>query len=476
MDLREFCKKYFNNKIDIINNHSISKITDNSKEVVKNAVFVAIDGINNKGIDYIDEALDYGARTIIYSDDNIIKEEEINYIKVQNSFNWYNEYLLFENKKKLDKIKIVGITGTNGKTTSSYIAYNILRKYYNVCLIGTNGTYLSVKHLETHLNSKNTTPKLAYIIDIIKKISKINIIILEVSSEAIYYNRLGNLKFDIIGLTNIGHDHVNTHLDYNNYINTKSSLFKCFKESGLKCAIINYDEKYKDCFITNIENDIKLLSYGINNGNIKAELLSYNKTHMMIKVYDLHHEVIFGTNLLGYFNVYNILLAFQIALVFKIDFMKIVESFSKDIIIPGRYTYIRHLNRDFYIDYAHNPEAVREYLKSINHITDNMIICVIGAGGCKDAKKRPKMGYFAKMYSDILILTEDTSREEDLNNIINDLILELDSTDYTIVKNRVEAIKYAYSISKENDVIVLLGMGNDYYGELNDKIVVESLK
>ena len=155
--------------------------------------------------------------------------------------------------------------------------------------------------------------------------------------------------------------------------------------------------------------------------------------------------------------------------------MKIAESFSKDILIPGRYNYIRHLNRDFYIDYAHNPEAVKEFLKSINHITDNMIISIIGAGGAKDAKKRPKMGYFAKMYSDILILTEDTSRDEDLNNILNDLTAELSIDDYIIIKNRIEAIKYAVRISNENDVIVLLGMGNDCYGGVNDKQVVESL-
>ena len=112
----------------------------------------------------------------------------------------------------------------------------------------------------------------------------------------------------------------------------------------------------------------------------------------------------------------------------------------------------------------------------INHITDNMIITIIGAGGCKDALKRPKMGYFAKMYSDVLILTEDNTRDEDLDNIINDLSKELKQDEYIIIKNRVAAINYAYKVSKENDVIVLLGMGNDQYGDYNDLKVVKSLK
>ena len=134
MDLKEFCKVYFNDKIRVINNHSINKVTDNSKDVVKNSIFVAVDGVNNFGSDYINEALDYGARTIIYSNENIIEEDDINYIKVDDSLKWYNDYLLQEYKKKLDNIKIIGVTGTNGKTTSTYITYNILKKYFNKSL------------------------------------------------------------------------------------------------------------------------------------------------------------------------------------------------------------------------------------------------------------------------------------------------------------------------------------------------------
>ena len=477
MNLKEFTKLYLDDyKIDVKFNHQISKITDNSKEISKNSIFVCIDGINNFGSSYINEAINLGAKTIIYSNDSIIKEDDINYLKVDDSYKWYNDYLLAKTKKKLDKLKIIGITGTNGKTSSSYISYFILKKYFNVCLIGTNGTFISINKKEIHLDSKNTTPKLKYIIDIINKYSKIDILILEVSSEAIYYKRLGNLKFDILGFTNIGHDHVNTHLTYENYIDTKVGLFKCFKDNGLKQAIINEDDKYKDYFISNISNDIKINTYGIRNGKLKGELLELNKNYMMIKVYDNLHEATLGTNLLGIYNIYNILLSIKIVNLLKIDFMKIIDSFNKDIYIDGRNNYIRHLNRDFYIDYGHNPEAVLEYLKMINHITDNMIITIIGAGGCKDALKRPKMGYYAKMYSDVLIFTEDNTRDEDLDNIINDLSKELKQDEYIIIKNRVAAINYAYKVSKENDVIVLLGMGNDQYGDYNDLKVVKSLK
>ena len=470
MLLSEFVKTY-DLKGNIIFDYEINKVTDDSRNINKDDVFIIIKGINNSGFDYLNDVFNKGVRTIIINDDTNreLIYSNINVFKVKDTKEWYLNYLLTINNQLLNKIKIIGITGTNGKTTSSFLVYTILKKYKNVMLVGTNGSYVYVNKKEFCYDTKNTTPKLSVILDIINNHPNIKYLILEVSSDAVESRRLGNLKFDIIGLTNIGHDHVNTHKSYENYINSKINLFKSLKNSKNSFAVINEDDKYFNRFKKTINKENKIFSYGINNGDLRGEIISMNQNYMMINVVDKEHDMTFGTNLLGRFNVYNILLSIKMLELLGIPFIKIIDSFSHNIEIPGRYNKYRIKERNIYIDYAHNPEAIKEFLCMINKITDNKIITVVGAGGCRDKLKRGKMGLYSENYSDKVIFTEDTSREEDVKEIIKGLTSEITENNYLIEYDRPAAIKKAFEISEPNDFIILLGMGNDRYG-VNNKL------
>ena len=455
-------------KCNIKIDYEIGKVVDDSRIIQEFDIFVVIKGLDNNGYDYLNSVIDKKVKTIIIDEDVLYDNESLNIIKVKNTKTWYLDYLIKENKEIFNKLKVIGVTGTNGKTTSSYLIYNILKKYKNVMLAGTNGSFVSIKGKEYRYKTKNTTPKLNVIVDILLKHPNIKYLILEISSDAVENNRLGDLKFDIICLTNIGHDHANTHKCYENYIQSKVNLFKKFKKSKYCVAVLNNDDKYYKVFSKAVDKNIRIVSYGINKGDIRGDILSINNDHMMVKVVDYEHEMILGTNLLGRFNVYNILLAIKVCEHLGIPFSKIIDAFAANIEIEGRYNKYLINNRQVYIDYAHNPEAIKEFLCLINQISDERIITVIGAGGCRDKLKRGMMGYYAKLYSDIVIFTEDTSREEDVKEIIEGLVSEIEDKNYYIEYNRVAAIKKAFYLSKEKENIILLGMGEDSYGTNNE--------
>lgn len=458
-------------------NHDISIFTDESGKCQPLSVFYAIKGTNCDGNNYIVDAIKKGAKTIICEKIPRNKIDKINYIKVKSPLDSYQDVLMHSIKNELKKIKIIGITGTNGKTTVATLTYGIL-KYLNIStmFIGTNGTYVYNARTKKELviNTPNTTPKLSIIVSLIKKHPKINFLIMEVSSEALKSNRVNKLLFDTVVFTNLGHDHLDSHHTISEYRNAKLKLFMLTKDNAN--AIINIDDKNAKYFLNYSKNkELNVKTYGILSGEIRGEILTLNKDYMMIKIFSSNFEYIVGTNLIGSFNLLNILAALTIIETEKIPLNHILGFFEKQLSIDGRYE--KHIinNRNVYIDYAHNPNAIKEFLKLISKIKEKgQIITVIGAGGQKDVKKRPKMGKYATFYSDRVIFTEDNSRNESVNEIINDLISDLTMTNYLIEYNREVAIKMAAKISKPNDYIILLGMGNDLY--LNGKTDLQMIK
>lgn len=463
--LNMFLKGKFYSK-EKIKNHKIFSFTDDTKKCKTNSVFFAIKGITNDGHQLIDQAINKGATSIICEQIPNNLSPNINYIKVDSTKNAYNQLLLFYANKKLKNMRIIGITGTNGKTTVSTLNYEILKSLnYSVILIGTNGTslYFGKTKKEIRINTPNTTPKLSIILEIIIKFPQVDYLIMEVSSEALLSNRIDELKFDTVVLTNIGHDHLNSHNTLKEYINAKLKLFSLTKENST--AIINNDDKYAYIFKNYArKKKINIKTFGLTSGELEGEILSINKEYMMVKIYSCNFEYIFGTNLIGQFNLLNILTTLSIIDSEKISINKVLFVFEKNLHILGRYEKHYIKNRNVYIDYAHNPEAIKEFLLLINKIKENKkIITIIGAGGQKDRKKRPKMGEFASFYSDIVIFTEDNSRDEDVKNIIDDLIKGTKKQNYMIEYDRELAIKNAFINSSVDDYLVILGMGNDTY-------------
>ena len=359
-------------------------------------------------------------------------------------------------KKKFKKIKIIGITGTNGKTTSSYLTYQLLNKLNIKCgYIGTVGFYLDkkIKDLE------NTTPDIFDLYEMINNCIDNNckVVILEVSSQSISYNRIGKLKFDIACFTNLTSEHLDFHKTISNYLNTKKQLFN--KLRNKKISIINSDDKYYKSFINKKNNNIL---FGIN-GEYKISSFNFllNKSSFKLEYKNKIYNITIPLS--NKYNIYNYMISLIICNKLKIDIDKIIDV-SKYLEYPkGRFQIIEYKNNNIIIDYAHTPDGVLNILESVNKFKKNRIITIIGCGGNRDKSKRSKMGFISCKYSSNVIFTNDNPRFENEKDIMNDIIKDLNFNNYKIIYDRYKAIKKGIKMLKNNDILLILGKGHEEY-------------
>lgn len=459
----------------IKNNHFITKVTDNSKEVISGAIFVAIKGSNFDGADYISEAITKGAQTIITSID-YQSNNNINIIKTKNPKKELASILKKMYYNRLKNFRIVGITGTNGKTSCCNILYKyLLSLNKKVICFSSNGIYVGKKYYETI----NTTPHILTIYNTILNSSyKNGYIILEISSQAISEMRVFGIPFDIIAYTNITQDHLDYHSNQTDYFYTKMLLMFQVKKGGsviVNNNIENFAKILNFCSVTTYEigkNKSADFYYEIVDSSIEKTLFFIN-TKTNINALE--------TPLIGEFNIQNITLVYAILDVLNTS-LDNFDSFIKNIQrINGRMNIFNLRNRTFIIDYAHTEKAVEEVLKTIKSFTNSKIKLIIGCGGNRDRLKRPKIGQLACQYADYVYFTEDNSRTESIEKIINEIICDLTMSNYTIILSRFEAIRKALKDSKENETIILMGMGidktkvdNEQYSDL--EMVLKFLK
>ena len=448
--------KIYKNLI-IKNNHQISLITDNSKKIVPNSVFVAIKGYNHNGENYIEEAINTGALSIITEkevDDN--KYPNINFIKVTDAKKELANLLKLFYYKKLKKFKFIGITGTNGKTTTCTLLYRYLRSLNlnTICFTSINN-YIN----DLVKATINTTPNIVTIYEtIIQSNLKSGYVIIEISSQAISELRVLGLDFDVISITNISSDHLDYHHNLTDYFYTKARLLFQLKKDG--CVVLNKDEQHfskLQSFITN-----PVYSFGEKNScDFRFEIIDL-KMNDSLFILTNHEDIIaFETPLTGKFNVQNITNVFAILKVLKIS-TELFPNFIKSILpIDGRMNYYEINNRLIIIDYAHTVEAVKTTLKTIKEISDRNIRLVIGCGGNRDRLKRPIIGQLACLYANFVYFTEDNSRNEKLSNILKEITCDLTTNNYMVIESRMKAIKKAVIDSKENDIIILMGKGKE---------------
>lgn len=437
----------------IKNNHIITKITDNSKDVIPGSIFVAIKGETYDGVDYINEAIHNGALTIITSS-NYQNNNNINVIKVENPKKELAIILKKRYYKKLKNFKIIGITGTNGKTTCCNLLYKyLLSLNYDVICFSSNGNYVGDKFFST----QNTTP---HILTIYKTILNSHYnkgyIIIEVSSQAICEMRITEIPFDVIAYTNITQDHLDYHENITDYFYSKALLMYQLKNKG--AVLINNDIKNYEKLVR--LSPVKTYNFGQNKDcNFYYEIVesTINKTLFFINTKNTINA--FETSLIGDFNIQNITIVYGILNILQIslnnfsDFLRNVQR------INGRMNVYRIYDRTFIIDYAHTANAVETSLKAIKYFTHSGIKLIIGCGGNRDRLKRPIIGKLACQLADFVYFTEDNSRNESTEKIIKEITCDLTSDNYTIIESRIEAIKKAIKDSKYNDTIVLMGKG-----------------
>ena len=427
------------------------KYETNSKLVQKGQIFIAIKGHTVDGHNYIKEAINNGAIKVICEKEI---EEDIPHEIVKDTKIYLKDILVKEYSNEINKLKIIGVTGTNGKTTSCYLMYQMLQKLgKKAAYLGTLGFYLNDEITETD----NTTPDILTLYKLLLKATESNIeyLVMEVSSHSLSYERIKGLTFVAGAFTNLTEDHLDYHKTMENYLKAKKLILNYIKEDGV--MISNIDDPYGIEFKY---NNFKTL--GFNNSDY--QILDYSYTNLTTKIhfkYDKEYYV--ETNLLNKFNIYNYITALCLVNNLGIGIEDIIRV-TKNIYAPnGRNEIISIKEGKAIIDYAHTPDAVEKIITSNLENKIGKVITIVGCGGDRDPKKRPIMGNIATKLSDFVIFTNDNPRTEDEKNIMNDILSGVDKDNYIVIYDRREAIKKGVSMIEKNDTLLILGKGHEDY-------------
>ncbi|MEG0025778.1 MAG: UDP-N-acetylmuramoyl-L-alanyl-D-glutamate--2,6-diaminopimelate ligase [Bacilli bacterium] len=448
-------------------------IKSDSRKVTKGDIFIALRGISSDGHDYIKQAINSGASKIIaefgeYSIDTKIVPDTRAYLE---------KYLLDNYKSCLSKMTIIGITGTNGKSTAAFFCYQALNNLNIKCAyIGTIGFYLDKKICSL----PNTSCEITETYDMITTAydQGYRHIILEVSSQGLSYRRIETLTFDYVVFTNLTQDHLDYHKTMGNYALAKQRLFYKLKPAGH--AIVNYDDQYKDYFLLEKNHNI---TYGFNGGDYHIVNYETNKDHLKF-TYEYqqksHHITV---PIIGKYNIYNLIIVIIIMDQLNLKEKYIKKSLKNLSTPPGRLDLVPYNNNSIIIDYAHTTDAFSNIITTVKEITLGNIYVVYGCTGDRDRLKRPIM---TKLVTDLcksVIITIDDPHNENPQNIVNDMIEGLENNNYEICLDRKQAIIKGINLLQTNDVLLILGKGHEetiIYGNkiipFNDKkIVIEYL-
>ncbi len=444
----------------------VKSIEFDSRKVIEGSLFVAIKGENTDGHAFIENAIKNGASAVIYND-YTFRDQKITSIKTPNtrkslsivSSNFYDS--------PSKKIRLVGITGTNGKTTVATILFNLFNK------IGIKSGLISTINIQFGsfcIENNHTTPDPKKINEVLNKMveNKIQFCFMEVSSHEIDQDRTSGLKFYCGVFTNISRDHLDYHKSFSSYRDVKKKFFDNLTKESF--AIINADDRNAQFMVQNCSSKVK--TYGIKNlADNSAKVLEIDFSGMLLKINNKE----FWTPLIGKFNASNLLAVFSVASIAGIKSIEILKILSQTKGISGRFQIIKTPNKAFVIvDYAHTPNSLENVIETISQIRTNkeLFTAVIGCGGDRDSGKRSKMGKIVLNGCDKVIFTSDNPRYEKPEKIINDMLLEIDLKDQKKISkiiDRREAIKEGCSELNSGDILLVVGKGHETYQEINGK-------
>lgn len=423
-------------------------IKTDSRKIKPGDTFVAIKGLTVDGHDFIEKAIELGASKIVCEHGSYSVETLV----VPNTKEWLQEYLITNYKDEVNKIKLIGMTGTNGKTTTCFLTYQMLLSLgKKAAYMGTIGFYMP--GVKRELN--NTTPEILDVYSMIVEAIEAGCeyFVMEVSSHSLVEKRIEGLEFSVEAFSNLTEDHLDFHKTMENYLHAKMLILDQLKGT----IIVNNDDAYAKYFET---KNYKTLGY---NGN-DYKILSYHETDNGTLInFKADKEYSVETNLKCKYNVYNYLTALGIlnTLGFSID--SIIEI-TKDIYAPrGRCEQIKVRNSYAVIDYAHTPDAVEKIITSFLENKKGRIITIVGCGGDRDPLKRPIMGEIASRLSDYVIFTSDNPRTEDPNKILEDILKGVTKDNYEVEIDRTTAIRKGLDMLRDNDVLLILGKGHEDY-------------
>lgn len=457
MKINTICQKLGITKV--FYNHEIYAIADDSKKCVDNSIFFAIEGNRIDGHCKIEEAINNGAKTIVLQK-KVKEHNNINYIYCSNSKKMLGEFLHIYYHHFTKNLSIIGVVGTNGKTTTSTIIYEYLNYINKKCmLIGSNG----LKTKSFSLKHNNTTPKCIDLYDYFYMAYKKNIkyIVMEVSSISVSELRVFKIDFKTLIFTNFSEDHLDYHKNMDRYFFAKVIPF--YKLNDKSYAILNADCKMSKLIDKHTTAIIK--SYSIfNNSNYKASNVYMNEAGLEFDINNKHYH----SNLLGKFNVYNILPLFIICDIYNFNNKYIFNFLNEFKSVDGRMNLIHFNDKSIIIDYAHTEEAVLNAIEEAKKLVKGKIYVVVGCGGDREKEKRQKIGKVLNDEDVDIILTTDNPRFENPRDIINDILLGINKQ-ATVIENRKEAIDYALNKTNKEDLVLILGKGCEDYIDINGK-------
>ncbi|WP_129408655.1 UDP-N-acetylmuramoyl-L-alanyl-D-glutamate--2,6-diaminopimelate ligase [Marinitoga lauensis] len=437
--------------------------TNNTNKIKPGSVFVCIKGTYFDGHDFIKTAIEFKAALIIAENPKKVPQSHP-YILVSDTKKAYALLNYAYYNINFDDFNIIGVTGTNGKTTViSLIHYVLTQGEKNSSLISTVGIKVGDELLYEPYNTTPGVDEIAKILSLSRERSIKNIC-LEVSSHAIDQKRIYKIPFSIAILTNITRDHLDYHKDFKEYKKTKLSLFKQLKNTGY--GIINLD-----CINLNevpLEKD-NIITYGFNKvADYKISNVEYNNSQMSFIITEPDGtENKIHTHLIGEYNAQNITAAFIALKLMKVDNETIRHGFLTFNGVPGRFQLVENtkdIEYKVYIDFAHTPDALEKVLKSARKITKGRIILVFGAGGAADIGKRKIMGEIASRYSDLIVITDDDPKDDDPDEIVEHILEGIDKEKtFIVIRDRKTAIKAAVSFASRDDIVIIAGRGHEKF-------------
>ena len=448
----------------------VADIVYDSRKVQKNSVFVAIKGYKTDGHKFLQDAINKGAVAVVVEDDDSIPDELIMHSKIAKLVVNNSRIALAELSKGFykdptSKLKLVGITGTNGKTTSTFILKNILQSSgYKTGLVGTIANYIGDVKADSKLTTPESNDLNRFFYDMIE--AGCSHAIMEVSSHSLVLNRVFGLDFSAAIFSNITSDHLDFHQTFDEYLNAKKILFDGLGSNSF--AIINSDDSNSNKMIKDCK--AKIVTYGIaDNSDYQIKNINYDLNGTDFTITNLNVDYKIHTTLIGTFNAYNAASAFATAHSLGIDANKIVESIKSSPQVPGRFEVLGNRNKKVIVDYSHTADSLEKALQAIREIVKdkNQVVAVFGCGGDRDKTKRPIMGKIASDLSDKVFVTSDNPRTENPYDIIKDILKGISKNNYEIEENREEAIKNAIQRSDDNAVILIAGKGHENYQEIN---------
>ena len=461
---------------DLINfkNIDITGISYNSKTTKKGDIFVCLVGEHTDGHEFAQMAIENGANALLV--EKKVEGTKIPQVVVSSTRRKIADIADRFYSSPSKGINLIGITGTNGKTTVTHLIQKIFEENEQKCaLIGTLGYKLSSNG--EYRDAKHTTPQapeLQATLRMIKDVEKIDNVVMEVSSHALEQNRVGGCRFNGAVLTNLTQDHLDYHITMDNYFEAKALLFKGLKEGDY--AVINADDTYAERFLSVVPEGVRKFTYGVkNNASVMAKDINFSLNGAEFTLIENGKEHKVNLHMNGMFSVYNVLAAVTASLAMGIDIEVALKALQNVKGVAGRFEAV--VKKPLVIvDYAHTPDGLENVLKSAREITptDGKLICLFGCGGDRDATKRPKMGAIAEKLADKIVITSDNPRSEDPQVIITDIIAGLKSvnTENVIVEpDRGTAISLLKTIANNNDVVVIAGKGHEDYQILKDRTI-----